>query len=171
MILQLEGFYGRTVSLPEDLLYYKEQELWVKPWIRAQTWAFGFTEAGVAMISGFTYLEFIATEGDLIQERRPVLAVDTYKVSFELYCPVSGKVVYLNQELDGEGVKVIDENPYAYRPFCPGDGKRFRPSAKIHGCPDLPKGVGGTTGQYLRYVETGIGCRLRIDCQRYPSIP
>ena len=77
------------------------------------------------MISGFTYLEFIARKDDLIQERRPVLAVDTYKVSFELYCPVSGKVVYLNQELDGEGVKVIDENPYRVSPFCPGDGKRF----------------------------------------------
>ena len=46
-----------------------------------------------------------------------MLAVDTYKVSFEVYSPVSGKVVYLNQEMDGEGVKVIDENPYAYLLF------------------------------------------------------
>ena len=37
MILQLEGFYDRTVFLPEDLLYYKEQELWVKPWIQPGT--------------------------------------------------------------------------------------------------------------------------------------
>ena len=63
------------------------------------------------MISGFTYLEFIAAEGDFIRERRPVLAVDTYKVSFELYCPVSGKVVYLNQELDGEGVEALMKTP------------------------------------------------------------
>ncbi len=145
-MLRMEGFYDRTVSLPEDLLYYKEQELWVKPWIQPDTWAFGFTEAGVAMISGFTYLEFIATEGRFIQERRPVLAVDTYKVSFEVYSPLSGKVVYLNQELDGEGIKVIDENPYDYCPFCPGDGKRFRPPAKIHGRFDVSKSVGGTSG-------------------------
>lgn len=131
MILQLEGFYDRTVSLPEDLLYYKEQELWVKPWIQPGSWAFGFTEAGVAMISGFTYLEFIATEGRFIQERRPVLAVDTYKVSFEVYSPVSGKVVYLNQELDGEGVKVIDENPYAYLLFALEMEKDFDPRRKF----------------------------------------
>jgi glycine cleavage system H lipoate-binding protein len=114
MTLQLEGFYGRTVFLPEDLRYYKDQELWVRPWTGPTSWAFGFTEAGVAMISGFTYLEYIVAEGDWVRERSPVLAVDTYKVSFELYCPVSGKVVYLNQSLDGEGVKVIDENPYDY---------------------------------------------------------
>ena len=130
-MLRMEGFYDRTVSLPEDLLYYKEQELWVKPWIQPDTWAFGFTEAGVAMISGFTYLEFIATEGRFIQERRPVLAVDTYKVSFEVYSPLSGKVVYLNQELDGEGIKVIDENPYDTILFALETGKDFDPRQKF----------------------------------------
>lgn len=112
MTLRLEGFYGRTVSLPEELLYYKDQELWAKPWSEPHAWAFGFTEAGVAMISGFTYLEFIVAVGDTVRERSPVLAVDTYKVSFEVYCPASGKITYLNQALEGEGVKAIDENPY-----------------------------------------------------------
>ncbi len=130
-MLQLEGFYGHTISLPEELLYYKEQELWVKIWSGSNTWAFGFTEAGVAMISGFTYLEFITAEGDLIPERKPLLAVDTYKVSFELYSPVSGKVVYLNQELDGEGVKVIDENPYHYVLFALEAEEGFDPQRKF----------------------------------------
>jgi glycine cleavage system H lipoate-binding protein len=130
-MLELEGFYDRTVSLPEDRLYYKDQELWVKSWTGPRTWAFGFTEAGVAMISGFTYLEFIAAEGDFIGERKPVLAVDTYKVSFEVYCPVSGKVVYLNQELDGEGVKVLDENPYDYALFALETGEDFDPRQKF----------------------------------------
>lgn len=125
-MLKLEGFHGQTVFLPEDLLYYKEQELWVRPWDRPRSYAFGFTQAGVAMISGFTYLEFIA-EGDSIRVRSPVLAVDTYKVSFEVYCPVPGKVVYLNQELDGEGVKVIDENPYDYVLFALEMEKDFDP--------------------------------------------
>jgi glycine cleavage system H lipoate-binding protein len=127
MTLQLEGFYGRTVSLPEELLYYKDQELWVKPWSKPHTWAFGFTEAGVAMISGFTYLEFIVALGDLIRERSPVLAVDTHKVSFEVYCPVSGKVVYLNQALEGEGVKALDENPYEHVLFALEMKKDFDP--------------------------------------------
>jgi glycine cleavage system H protein len=126
-MLELEGFYGRTVSLPEDLLYYKDQELWVKPWREPQAWAFGFTEAGVAMISGFTYLEFIVAVGDTVRERSPVLAVDTYKVSFEVYCPVSGKITYLNQELDGEGVKVIDEKPYEVVLFALEMKKDFDP--------------------------------------------
>ena len=127
MTLQLEGFYGRTVFLPEDLRYYKDQELWVRPWTGLNSWAFGFTEAGVAMISGFTYLEYIVAEGDRVRERSPVLAVDTYKVSFEVYCPVSGKVVYLNQSLEGERVKVIDENPYAHVLFALETEKDFDP--------------------------------------------
>jgi glycine cleavage system H protein len=127
MTLQLEGFYGRTVSLPENLLYYKDQELWVQLWKEPQTWAFGFTEAGLAMISGFTYLEYIAALGNRVKERSPILAVDTYKVSFELYAPVSGKVVYLNQELEGEGVKVIDEDPYDHVLFALETEKDFDP--------------------------------------------
>ena len=83
------------------------------------------------MISGFTYLEFIVGLNESIKERRPVLAVDTYKVSFEVYSPVSGKVVYLNQELDGEGVKVIDENPYAYLLFALEMEKDFDPRRKF----------------------------------------
>jgi glycine cleavage system H lipoate-binding protein len=127
MTLELEGFYGCTVYLPEDLLYYKDQELWVKPWTEPNTWAFGFTAAGVAMISGFTYLEFIVAVGDTIRERSPVLAVDTYKVSFELYSPLSGKVAYLNQDLDGEGVKVIDGDPYGQVLFALEAEKDFDP--------------------------------------------
>jgi glycine cleavage system H lipoate-binding protein len=130
-MLELEDFYGRTVNLPEDLLYYKEQELWLKPWTEPQTWAFGFTEAGVAMISGFTYLEYIVAIGDTVRERSPLLAVDTYKVSFELYCPLSGKVAYLNQELEGEGVKVIDDNPYDYVLFALEAEKGFDPRQKF----------------------------------------
>lgn len=141
-MLELGGFYGRTVSLPEELLYYKDQELWVKPWTEPQTWAFGFTEAGVAMISGFTYLEFIAAVGDFIRERSPVLAVDTYKVSFELYSPLSGKVVYLNQELEGEGVKVIDEAPYDHVLF----------ALKVEADFD-PRRVFLTAGDYLKALE------------------
>jgi glycine cleavage system H lipoate-binding protein len=140
-MLELEGFYGRTVSLPEDLLYYKDQELWAKSWIEPGTWAFGFTEAGVAMISGFTYLEFIVAEGDLLLERKPVLAVDTYKVSFEVYSPASGKVAYLNLELDGEAVKVIDENPYQYVLFALETGKEFDPRQKFLDAPAYLKAL------------------------------
>ena len=111
-MLELEGFHGQTISIPEDLLYYKEQELWVKPGQEFQTLIFGFTQAAVALISGFTYLEFIAGLGDFLQQGSPVFAVDTYKVSFELYSPVSGKVVYLNQGLEGAGAVRIEEDPY-----------------------------------------------------------
>jgi glycine cleavage system H lipoate-binding protein len=130
-VLKLEGFHGQTVFLPEDLLYYMEQELWVRPWDRPYSYALGFTQAGVAMVSGFTCLEYLVAPGDLIRERGPVLAVDTYKVSFEVYCPLSGKVVYLNQELDGEGVKVIGENPYRYVLFALETEKDFNPQQKF----------------------------------------
>jgi len=130
-MLELEGFHGRTVSLPEDLLYYKDQELWVKPWTSPRTWAFGFTEAGVAMVSGFTYLEFIAGLNEPIKERSPVFAVDTYKVSFELYCPVSGTVIYLNQKIEGEAVTVIEEDPYRYPIFALEVAETFDPRSKF----------------------------------------
>jgi len=130
-MLKIEGFHGQTVFLPEELLYYKAQELWVKPWDRPHTYAFGFTQAGVAMVSGFTYLEFIAGLNEPIQERRPVLAVDTYKVSFELYCPVSGIVIYLNQEIEGEAVKVIEEEPYRYPIFALEVAETFDPRSRF----------------------------------------
>ena len=60
-----------------------------------------------------------------------MLAVDTYKVSFELYSPVSGKVVYLNQELEEKAVKVIDEDPYRVSVFALEMEKDFDPRRKF----------------------------------------
>ncbi len=108
----LEGFYGQKVELREDLLYYTPQELWVRPLEKDDELAFGVTHAGVILVSGFTYLEYIAEVGDLLVKEDDVLFVETHKAIFNIQAPISGRITWINENLKGEKVSLIETNCY-----------------------------------------------------------
>jgi glycine cleavage system H lipoate-binding protein len=112
----LEGFYGQRVELREDLLYYPAQELWVRPFGKNGELAFGVTHAGVILVSGFTYLEYIVEVGDQLEKEDDVLFVETYKAIFNIQAPISGRITQINENLKGEKVSILEthcyENPF-----------------------------------------------------------
>jgi len=112
----LEGFYGQTVELREDLLYYTPQELWVQPSGKDGELAFGVTHAGVILVSGFTYLEYLAEVGDLLKKEDDVLFIETYKAIFNIQAPISGRITQINENLKGEKASILEshcyENPF-----------------------------------------------------------
>jgi glycine cleavage system H protein len=108
----LEGFYGQTVELREDLLYYPHQELWVRPLGGNGELAFGVTHAGVILVSGFTYLEYLVEVGDLLKKEDDVLSVETYKAIFNIQAPISGRITQINENLKGEKVSILEHHCY-----------------------------------------------------------
>jgi len=108
----LEGFYGQKVELPEDLLYYPPQELWVRPVGKNGELAFGVTHAGAILVSGFTYLEYIAQVGDQLEKEDDVLFVETYKAIINIQAPISGRITQINENLKGEKVSILEHNCY-----------------------------------------------------------
>lgn len=112
----LEGFYGQKVELREDLLYYPFQELWVRPSGDNGELAFGVTHAGVILVSGFTYLEYVAEVGDQLEKGDDILFVETYKAIINIEAPISGRVTQINDDLKGEKVSTL-ENHYYEKPL------------------------------------------------------
>jgi len=108
----LEGFYGQKVELREDLLYYPPQELWVQPSGENAELAFGITHAGAILVSGFTYLEYIAEVGDQLEKEDDVLFVETYKAIINVQAPISGRITQINENLKGEKVSILEHNCY-----------------------------------------------------------
>lgn len=112
----LEGFYGQKVDLREDLLYYPPQELWVRPSGKDCELAFGITHAGVILVSGFTYLEYIVEAGDSLEKGDDVLFVETYKAMFNIQSPLAGRITWINENIKGEKASILEthcyENPF-----------------------------------------------------------
>ena len=112
----LDGFYGQTVELRDDLLYYPPQELWVRPSGKDGELAFGVTHAGVILVSGFTYLEYLAEVGDLLEKEDDVLFVETYKAIINIQAPISGRITRINEDLKGEKASILEGQCYDH-PF------------------------------------------------------
>jgi len=108
----LEGFYGQTVELREDLLYYPPQELWVRPFEKNGELAFGVTHAGVILVSGFTYLEYLAEVGNHLEKGDEVLFLETYKAMINIEAPIAGRISQINENLKGEKVSILETHCY-----------------------------------------------------------
>lgn len=124
----LDGFYGQKVELREDLLYYPPQELWVRPSEEDGDLTFGVTHAGVILVSGFTYLEYLVGVGDLLKKEDEVLFVETYKAMISIQAPLSGRITKINEDIKGEKVSILEnhcyENPlFSLAPIDPIDPK------------------------------------------------
>ncbi|MGJ9457521.1 glycine cleavage system protein GcvH [Oceanobacillus sp. CF4.6] len=95
------------MSLPEELLYSKEHE-WIKKEngnVRIGITAFAQDELG-----DIVFVE-LPEVGDELTVDEPFGSVESVKTVSELYAPISGKVVEVNEELD-DSPEFVNESPY-----------------------------------------------------------
>ncbi|GIO23717.1 glycine cleavage system protein GcvH [Oceanobacillus sp. J11TS1] len=95
------------MSLPEDYLYSKEHE-WVKKEdgkVRIGITAFAQDELG-----DIVFVE-LPEVGDTIEVNEPFGSVESVKTVSELYAPVSGKVVEVNEALE-DSPELVNESPH-----------------------------------------------------------
>ncbi len=98
---------GIRMSLPEELLYSKEHE-WIKKEngnVRIGITAFAQDELG-----DIVFVE-LPEVGDELTVDEPFGSVESVKTVSELYAPLSGKVVEVNEELD-DSPEFVNESPY-----------------------------------------------------------
>lgn len=107
---RVEGYYGRDIELPDDLLYEMTQHMWLRPCERGVE--LGFTHAGIVLISGLVFIDFIAEVGWDLEEGEALLGMETYKAMFEVHTPLAGKMVWLNPEIDEDKATILDTQFY-----------------------------------------------------------
>ncbi len=98
---------GISMSLPKELLYSEEHE-WVKK--EGDKVRIGITDFAQDELGDIVFVE-LPEVGDEIEADEPFGSVESVKTVSELYAPVSGKVVEVNEELE-DSPEFVNESPY-----------------------------------------------------------
>jgi glycine cleavage system H protein len=91
----------------EELLYSESHE-WVK--VDGNIAIIGVSDFAQEEMGDITYVD-APSEGDSIAKGEDFGALESVKASSELYAPVSGEVVAVNEELEDKP-ELINEDPY-----------------------------------------------------------
>ena len=95
------------MSVPVELRYSEEHE-WVK--VEGDKVRVGITEFAQAELGDIVFVE-LPEVGDELTVNEPFGSVESVKTVSELYAPISGKVVEINEGLSDDP-QFVNESPY-----------------------------------------------------------
>ena len=95
------------MSTPKDLRYSQEHE-WVKD--ESGKYRIGITHFAQSELGDIVFVE-LPQVGDELKADEPFGSVESVKTVSELYAPISGKVVEVNEELE-DSPELVNESPY-----------------------------------------------------------
>lgn len=95
------------MSTPKEFKYSEEHE-WVKE--EGGKYRIGITHFAQSELGDIVFVE-LPEVGDEIKANEPFGSVESVKTVSELYAPISGKVVEVNEELE-DSPEFVNESPY-----------------------------------------------------------
>lgn len=95
------------MSLPNELRYTKEHE-WVK--IEGENVKIGITDFAQSELGDVVFVE-LPEEGEEIEVNSPFGSVESVKTVSELYAPISGTIIEVNEALE-DSPEFVNEDPY-----------------------------------------------------------
>ncbi|OIJ18865.1 glycine cleavage system protein H [Anaerobacillus alkalidiazotrophicus] len=95
------------MNLPKDFKYSEEHE-WTK--VEGNQVRIGITDFAQSELGDIVFVE-LPEVGDEIEADQPFGSVESVKTVSELYAPISGKVVAINEDLD-DSPELVNESPY-----------------------------------------------------------
>src|SRR5690625_6674202 len=95
------------MNLPNELLYSKEHE-----WVRKEgsDVRIGITDFAQSELGDIVFVE-LPEVGDTVEVDEPFGSVESVKTVCELYVPVSGTVVEVNEDLE-DNTEYVNDSPY-----------------------------------------------------------
>ena len=95
------------MSLPQDLKYTKEHE-WLK--VDGETAIIGITEHAQSELGDIIFIEF-PNMNQKIEKNQPFGTIEAVKTVADLFAPVSGKVIEINETLE-DNPEFVNSDPY-----------------------------------------------------------
>jgi glycine cleavage system H protein len=95
------------MNIPADLLYTKEDE-WIR--VEGDEAVIGITDYAQDSLSDIVYVE-LPGEGDTLNAGDSFGVVESVKAAADLYTPISGEVLAVNEELI-DVPELVNEDPY-----------------------------------------------------------
>ncbi|MFO7944480.1 MAG: glycine cleavage system protein GcvH [Anaerolineales bacterium] len=96
------------MKTPSDLLYTKHDE-----WIRDKdnVGLIGITDYAQDQLSDIVFVEIVAFEDDDLDQGETCAIVESVKAAADVYMPVSGKIIDINETLV-DSPELVNEDPY-----------------------------------------------------------
>ena len=88
---------------------YTEKDEWVN--VEGNTATIGISDFAQDQLSDIVYLEYLVSEGDAIEKGTEFGTIESVKAASDIYCPVSGTVIALNEDLL-DTPEVVNSDPY-----------------------------------------------------------
>jgi glycine cleavage system H protein len=101
------NYGGIRMNTPKDLRYSEEHE-WVK--VEGEQVRVGITDFAQSELGDIVFVE-LPEVGDEVTVNQPFGSVESVKTVSELYAPISGKVVAVNEDLN-DSPEFVNESPY-----------------------------------------------------------
>ena len=95
------------MNFPEELKYTKDHE-WIK--IDGNTATIGITDYAQGELGDIVYVE-VETEGEELDQNEVFGTIEAVKTVSDLFLPVAGEVLELNEELE-DAPENVNEDPY-----------------------------------------------------------
>ena len=95
-------------NIPDDLKYTAEHE-----WIRMEDGiaVVGITDYAQHALTDIVWIEFLADEGDTVEDNGSFASVESVKSVSDIYAPLAGTIVALNHDLQ-DAPEVMNEDAY-----------------------------------------------------------
>jgi glycine cleavage system H protein len=97
-----------NMNFPENLKYAESNE-WIK--VEGKVGTIGISDYAQDQLSDIVFAEVIVSEGDTVKKGDTIATIESVKAAADVYSPVSGKVLSVNEELGG-APEVINTDPY-----------------------------------------------------------
>ena len=97
------------MNIPSSLKYTENDE-----WIRLEDniGTVGITDYAQEQLSDVVFVEIIADEGDTLEKGETCATVESVKAAADVYMPVGGKIVSINDEELPDSPELINTDPY-----------------------------------------------------------
>ena len=96
------------MNIPSELLYTKTHE-WVKK-VNSKEVIMGITDFAQQQLKDIVFVELPAVDKEL-KMGTPCAVVESVKAAYDIYAPISGKVLKINQKIQ-EKPQLVNEDPY-----------------------------------------------------------
>ncbi len=94
------------MNIPSHLRYTKSDE-----WFDPASGKVGLTDYAQSQLSDIVFVEFLVSEGETIEAGKPIASVESVKAAAEVYAPVGGKIVALNNAVI-DSPESLNSDPY-----------------------------------------------------------
>ena len=96
------------MNIPADLKFTENDE-WIK--VVGTTGRIGITDYAQEQLSDIVFVEIIAGQGESLTKGDSCATIESVKAAADVYIPVSGKVIEVNDSLAGTP-ELINQDPY-----------------------------------------------------------